>query len=78
MSVPKDVQDKEIERMREASGGVSSSDNLVKFLYLLLRDGLPAGKVEHLVDLARFDGAGRFTNGWAARHAMDIAERLRS
>ena len=75
----------EIDRMRIASGSVKSKDPLVCFLYLLLRQGLPFGEIEDLIDQSiaatnseKMIGESFFvfTNGWAARHAEDMANRL--
>lgn len=65
--------------VRARSGAVDSSDPLVTFLYILLRDHLPAGTVEAIVDHAtpKKRTVSRFSNGWTAQHAIDIARRLR-
>lgn len=64
--------------LRERSGSVESTDPLVSFLYILIRDHLPAGKVEEIVrDHVEDAQASRFTNGWLALYCKDIAERLR-
>lgn len=63
--------------IRCASGEVKSESNLVAFLYMLLRDHLPAGTVEELVTEAVNEPMGRqFTNGWLAQHAISLAEDL--
>lgn len=68
--------DEEIERLRRASGEVNDDRPLVTFVYLLLRDGLPAGDVEALVLRAARGGPRVFTNGWLATYAQDIVDRL--
>jgi len=64
------------ETMREASGKVSSTDPLVSFLYLLMRDELPTGTVVGLLKTCS-DEKTVFTNGWLAKMAIYVAERLR-
>ena len=53
-----------------------SNDPLVSFLYSLLRDYLPAGEVEKLVQETTKDTT-VFTNGYLAEYAKDLAERLK-
>jgi hypothetical protein len=68
------------EEMRLASGGVRSEDPLVKFFYLLIRDYMPAGDIESLmnsVENYKSDIPTVFTNGWLAEYAMNLAKRLR-
>ena len=67
-----------VERMRERSGEVTISSPLVCFLYLLLRQGMPAGAVEELVMEAEVAGNAEvdYTNGWLAKYADDLAKRL--
>lgn len=67
-----------MDTLRDRSGNVDSSNPLVAFLYLLMRDHLPAGQVEAVVQTAA-DAASaefRFTNGWLATYASDLASRL--
>jgi hypothetical protein len=55
-----------------------SSDPLVAFLYLLMRDHLPCGRVEDILeDIGPAPFGHEFTNGFLAQHAEDIAKRLR-
>jgi len=52
---------------------------LVSFLYILLRDHLPSGVVEQIVyDVYTAEDIEytRYTNGWLASYAKDIADRL--
>jgi hypothetical protein len=66
----------EVQRMREKSGTVASSDPLVAFLYVLLRDHLLCGEVEGIL-LNHVTGEETvFTNGWLAEYAKDLAARL--
>lgn len=47
----------------------------MSFLYQLMRDELPPGKVEGIVrDCQEPDVL--YTNGWLAKYAQDLAERL--
>lgn len=55
------------------------SRKLVNFLYILLRDHLPSGVVEQIVyDVYTAEDIEytRYTNGWLASYAKDIANRL--
>lgn len=68
-----------VDRMRDASGVVTSTDPLVKFLYILARNEVPTGKIEDIIlqfELNR-DSPCIFTNGWLAEWAKDAAYRLR-
>lgn len=66
-----------IERMRVASGSVSSSDRIVILFYHLLRDHLTPGQVETLVqEVESFDDEALFTNGWLARYAQNLRDRM--
>ena len=64
--------------MQERSGAVDSQDALVSFLYILIRDHLPAGVVEEIM-LHQVTGMedSHFTNGWLANYAIDLAKRLK-
>lgn len=75
------VFDKQNLRIREASGRVNINSKLVAFLYLLGRDGLPLGVIEELFRKninkdGEFDPDSQYSNGWLARWAEDLAERL--
>lgn len=65
------------EYLRHKSGGVTSDDNLVSFLYELMRDHVTPGVVEQVMrnSVARINVD--YTNGWLAEYAKYIAERLR-
>lgn len=56
-----------------------TTDPLVVFLYLLLRDHLPAGKLEDVLAKTVGTSAPPYTlsNGYTAGHAADLARRLR-
>lgn len=65
-------------KLRERSGNVDLSGRLTSFLYVLMRDHLPPGKVEELVrevELAG-DGENKYSNGWLALYAQDLMVRL--
>lgn len=67
-------------RLYRSSGQVKSTDPLVCFLYLVLRDLAPAGKVAEMQLQARACSRRdphTFTNGHLARYAMHLARRLR-
>ena len=67
------------EPIRQRSGQVSSSDPLVIFLYVLLRDHVTPGHIEELMktNLNHNGEVCQFSNGWLATYAMDIASRLK-
>ena len=65
----------ENEALRVRSGSVDCNHKLVSFLYDLLRDHLLAGTVEELVQNAQITPV-RFTNGYLATYAKDLAARL--
>jgi ATP-dependent Clp protease ATP-binding subunit ClpA len=63
--------------LRERSGEVTSTHPLVTFLYLIIRDHLPAGTVEAVVrEVSNDQQPTTFTNGYLAQYAQDLAERL--
>jgi hypothetical protein len=56
-----------------------AGDPLTSFIYELLRDHLPPGKAERIVQQVVVE-AGRevvYTNGFLALYAKDLANRLR-
>jgi hypothetical protein len=63
-------------RLRAVSGRVSDTRPLVSFLYDLLKCHLPAGTVEQLVRDSEKPDTTHYTNGFIARYAQDIADRL--
>lgn len=65
-----------MESMRERSGNFVSDRKLVSFIYLLLRDYLPAADVEKAAIDSCDEGYTQFTNGWLAKYAEDLANRL--
>lgn len=68
----------DVERMREASGAVKDDDKLVCFIYSLGRDHLSLGDIEGIMSELRGNSEYVYTNGWLARYAQDVANRLRS
>ena len=64
--------------LRERSGDVNASGKLISFLYILMRDHLPPGKIEELVRETELDGNGenQYSNGWLASYSIDLASRL--
>lgn len=69
------IKDKGCRRMRRESGRVNSDSKLVEFFYLLLRDYLPAGEVEEIMNKITGEET-QYTNGWLAKLAENIATRL--
>lgn len=67
------------EELKEASGNFAlSGDPLTVFFYLLMRDHVPAGKVEMVVREV-IEGAETmtFSNGFLAQYAQNLADELR-
>ena len=64
------------EEMRDRSGNVTDSCMLTSFLYELMRDHLPPGVVEKVVQGSVCSKKVQYTNGWLASYARDIATRL--
>ena len=68
--------------MRKASGTVTSKSMLVALLYTIIRDEVPPGKVENIMqDLTAHklnfkSGEYVFSNGWLAAYCKDIVNRL--
>jgi len=68
---------KRMDELREESGTITYSDPLTAFLYDLMRDHLPAGVVEKMVfDVVSYADECTFTNGWLAKYAHNLAERI--
>lgn len=66
----------EQDALRTRSGNVTYNSKLVSFLYSLLRDHLPAGEVEEIVQASQVEEVA-YTNGYLAQYAKDLAERLK-
>jgi len=69
-----------MEELKEDSGTITYADPLTSFLYQLLRDHLPAGEVEKIVCDVIAEGGVEvtFTNGWLAKYANNLADKIRS
>lgn len=64
-------------QLRERSGNVRSHSALASFLYTLVRDYQQPGDVEQLVtNVILEDESVLYSNGFLARYAMDLADRL--
>jgi hypothetical protein len=74
--IDKTMNNSDIENMRNKSGNVDIDSALVSFLYELMRDHLPPGVVEEIVLNSIGDSDCKYTNGWLAKYAEDIANRL--
>lgn len=67
------------EEIRKESGEVTivgENAKLIAFIYMLLRDEIPAGHIESLLINLGDDVEQKFTNGWLARYAENIVKRL--
>ena len=65
--------------LRRRSGDINSKDPLVDFLYHLMRDHVPAGVVEGILQKQVFASEtieSEYCNGYLAKYAQDIATRL--
>ena len=67
------------DELRERSGEVDDTDPLVEFLYALMRDHLAPGAIEQIMNEQVMGGGivSRYTNGWLAKYAQDLAGRLK-
>ena len=63
--------------MRKRSGEIRIESRLVSFLYELMRDHVPLGIVESIVQASEKEPDVLYTNGWLAKYAEDIANRLK-
>lgn len=63
--------------LREGSGNIKINSRLVSFLYELMRDYLPPGTVEKIVQASDSEQNVHYTNGWLAQYAEHIANRLK-
>lgn len=69
--------------MFEESGKVTypASDKLTSLLYEILRDVAPCGAVEgkvRQIEEETSDGDVTYTNGWLAKYAKHLADRIRN
>lgn len=69
--------------LRKRSGSIKTRDLLVEFLYVLMRDQVQPGAVEYVMLQLEAEHhlfgtkPTPLTNGFLARYAIDIAERLK-
>ena len=63
--------------LRERSGTVVINSRLVSFLYQLMRDQVTPGIVESIVNQSEDEPEITYTNGWLAKYAEDLANRLK-
>lgn len=65
--------------LKNISGNIKSKDNLVHFLYLLMRENLPFGHIEKILqECEKFkDQEIEYTNDFLASYAKNISERLK-
>jgi len=64
--------------LRDRSGCINSSDPLVSFLYILMRDHVTPGSVEDILqNHVEGEDESEFCNGYLASYAKDIANRLK-
>jgi hypothetical protein len=55
---------------------VKIDSHLVSFLYELMRDHVPPGVIEEIMRKTMGPSAVVYTNGWLAKYAEDVANRL--
>jgi len=72
--MPTDAE--ETAALYKRSGSVQINSKLVSLLYSLLRDYVQPGDMEKLVRECS-DGDVLYTNGWLAKYAEDLANRLK-
>lgn len=70
------IQDEANLEMRAASGRIDDDRPLVAFLYCLVRDHIPSGQLDQLIDDVQRADVHQFTNGWLAEWAKYTADRL--
>lgn len=65
------------QQLRESSGNINININnkLTSFLYELMRDHLPAGKIQEIMQNSAVSDC-QYTNGWLALYAEYIANQL--
>jgi hypothetical protein len=76
MAIDKQAIDAQMRRLYIHSGEEVSDDSLVSFLYELMRDVIPPGTVERILLNSPRERT-KFTNGYLAQYAKDVAYRLR-
>lgn len=76
------LSDKINSDLRIRSGSIVKNKKLISFLYELMRDHMPTGKVEKLVKNIEIgyelndEADTLYSNGWLAQYAEDLANRL--
>lgn len=60
----------------DESGCFMTNEKLVSFLYELMRDHVPPGTIQRIVENSQGSPT-ELTNGWLARYAAFLADRLR-
>lgn len=70
------LKDQENIALRERSGSIKINSKLVSFLYDLMRDHLSPGEIEEIVRASQ-EPEVVYTNGWLAKYAEDLANRLK-
>jgi len=68
---------KKRDEMFQRSGEVESTDPLLAFIYVMLRNGAGPGVVHDALENMT-DGTMRYTNGWLAEYAKYVAEKMRN
>lgn len=72
-----EIQKEKANTMRQRSGSIKINNRLISFLYELMRDHLPPGVIEEIVQASEDDPDVLYTNGWLAKYAEDLANRLK-
>lgn len=67
----------QMKRIRKKSGNIDYNNKLIAFLYILMRDDITPGRIENIMINHIFDAKSEYSNGWLAKYAEDIAERLK-
>lgn len=63
--------------MRKKSGNINYTDKLTAFLYILMRDSVTPGRIEEILINHIDEAEQEYTNGWLAKYANYVAERLK-
>lgn len=66
-----------MDQIRVRSGSVTIDCKLTSFLYTLMRDHVQPGDIEEIMLNHISDDTVEYSNGWLARYAEDIAQRLK-
>lgn len=69
------MRTEEQQALFERSGAMITGNKVVSFLYELMRDHVPPGVVEGIVNHSQ-ELPCSMTNGWLAGYALDVASRL--